>query len=324
MKDNMILRSIFILMFFALTLPAMGQNKQNKNTKSKSPSITWINQPKSTTTLPANTKHLKFFSKLVNHEIGYCIYLPPSYVKALEEIKPTLARYPVIYNLHGNGGNEFTSLDSIAVLHEGILAKRWPEVIVVLPNGGHNTFYKDSANGKFPIESIFIKELIPHIDKTFSTVANRTGRCIEGFSMGGRGSTRLAMKYPEMFCSLFCQAGNVPHLIEIFDNAEPLSRKSLLLGEERSHWEANDVYKVTTKNAKRIKNNVRIQIICGTQDTAHIKTIRDFHQHLQELNIDHTYIEIEGLGHRRSEMIKRLKPIWFDYHIESLRLAKTL
>ncbi|MBT3480786.1 MAG: hypothetical protein HN457_05065 [Opitutales bacterium] len=31
--------------------------------------------------------------------------------------------------------------------------------------------------------------------------------------MGGRGSTRLAMTYPELFCSLSCQSGNVPRTL---------------------------------------------------------------------------------------------------------------
>ena len=139
--------------------------------------------------------------------------------------------------------------------------------------------------------------------------------------MGGRGSTRLAMKYPEMFCSLFCQAGNVPHLLEAYDAAPPETRKGLLLGADRKNWEADDVYAVTKKNADRIKANVRIQIACGTKDNGHIQTVRDFHQHLQLLGIDHTYIEIEDLAHKRPKMIELLKPIWFDYHVESIRRA---
>ena len=140
--------------------------------------------------------------------------------------------------------------------------------------------------------------------------------------MGGRGSTRLAMKYPEMFCSLFCQAGNVPHLLEAYDAATPEQRKTMLLGPDRAKWEADDVYAVTTKNAARIKANLRIQIACETQDKGHIATIRDFHSHLQKLGIDHTYIEIEDLEHKRHEMIELLnKPIWFDYHVESMKRA---
>ena len=136
--------------------------------------------------------------------------------------------------------------------------------------------------------------------------------------MGGRGSTRLAVKYPEMFCSLFCQAGNVPHLLDAYDEATPEFRSQHLLGSDRSNWEKDDVYAVTEKNKWKIKKNLRIQIACGTKDGGHLKTVRDFHQHLVELGIDHTYIEIEGLAHKRTQMISLYRPIWFDYHFRSL------
>ena len=308
--------SLCVLLFLSLFADCAIAQKAADKTPSK-PSITWINEPKEKDLpLPPQTQHLTFHSKLVDQKIGYCIYLPPSYDKALTQ------SFPVIYNLHGNGGNEFTSLDSIRVLHEGIIEKRWPEMIMVLPNGGKSTFYKDSADGKFPIESIFIREFIPFIDSEYQTVAAREGRCIEGFSMGGRGATRLAIKYPNMFCSLFCQAGNVPRLLDLYDNTDPELRKDMLLGEDRARWEADDVYAVATKNADSIKKNLRIQIACGTKDGGHIKTIRDFHQHLQQLDIDHTYIELEDMGHQRSMMIEVMKPVWFDYHVESMRRAQ--
>lgn len=310
------LRSILCLSFCLLASSAVAQQKAKKKSAPKGPSIVWVNAPRdSQLPLPSNTQHLTFRSKLVNEDVGYCVYLPPDYSADSE------VRFPVIYNLHGNGGNEFTGLDSIRVLDEGIKAGRWPQMIMVLPNGGHSTFYKDSADGKFPIESIFMKEFIPYIDQTYRTIAAHEGRCIEGFSMGGRGSTRLAMKYPETFCSLFCQAGNVPHLLDIFDETPTAERSGLLLGASRDNWEKDDVYAVTSKNAKRIKKSVRIQIACGTKDGGHLKTIRDFHQHLVELAIDHTYIELEGLGHKRTEMIALMRPIWFDYHVESIRRA---
>lgn len=294
----------------------MAQQKAPKKRPSKGPSIVWVNVAKGNQLpLPANTQHLTFHSKLVDQDVGYCIYLPPEYSTDSDR------RFPVIYNLHGNGGNEFTGLDSIRVLDEGIRAGRWPQMIMVLPNGGHSTFYKNSADGKFPIESIFMTEFIPFVDRNYRTIAAHEGRCIEGFSMGGRGSTRLAVKYPEMFCSLFCQAGNVPHLLDIFDETPPAERSGLLLGESRENWEKDDVYAVATKNVKRIKKSLRIQIACGTKDGGHLKTIRDFHQHLIELGIDHTYIELEGLGHKRTEMIALMKPVWFDYHVESMRRA---
>ena len=40
--------------------------------------------------------------------------------------------------------------------------------------------------------------------------------------------------------------------------------------------------------------------------------------------MDHTYMEIEGLAHERPKMINQYRAIWFDYHVESLRLAAQL
>ncbi len=277
------------------------------------PSIQWVNEPsEKQLPLPPRTQHLTFHSDLVDKDIGYCIYLPPDYDRN------TSTRYPVIYNLHGNGGNEFTSLDSVALLDKQINAGTVPPMIMVLANGGHSTFYKDSADGRFPIESIFITEFIPHIDGTYRTIADRSGRCIEGFSMGGRGATRLAVKYPHLFCSLFCQAGNVPHLLETYDNTPTAKRRQLLLGPDRDNWQEDDVYAVSTKNKAKLKT-LRIQIACGTKDGGHLSTVRDFHEHLKKLGIDHTYLELENLAHKRTEMMRRLEPLWFSYHVQSLR-----
>ena len=310
------MRILVTALLFTLSFCNSAFSQKSADKLPVGPSIKWINEPKDKDLpIPSGTSHLTFQSQLVNQNIGFCIYLPPSYATATKQ------RFPVIYNLHGNGGTEFTSLDSIRLLDEGISAGRWPEMIMVLPNGGHNTFYKNSADGKYPMESIFLKELIPFIDTNYRTIASREGRCIEGFSMGGRGATRLGLKHPEMFCSLFCQAGNVPHLLDQFDSTEPAERKKLLLGEDRTAWEADDLYAVATKNANLIKKNVRIQIACGTKDGGHIKTIRDFHQYLQDLEIDHTYIELEGLGHQRTQMMDLMKPVWFDYHVESMKRA---
>jgi len=320
LKDSIF--KITLLLLLGTTLVAHAQRvgripEGAKSQTTQGASIVWVHELKEGKTLPTNMSHHRFASKLVGEEIGYCLYLPPGYEKDKKQ------RYPVIYNLHGNGGNtEFHGLEDAQVLHEGILAGKWPPMIMVFPNGGISTFYKDSHDGKLPIESIFITELIPHIDQTLRTIASGSGRCIEGFSMGGRGSLRLAMKYPEMFCSLFCQAGNVPSLLESFDaTADWTSIIGGYLGPDRANYEANDAFSLLEKNLKLIRGKLRILIACGTKDGGHLPTIRKFHQHLVDNKVDHSYIELEGLAHKRTEMIERLKPIWFDYHVESLRLA---
>jgi endo-1,4-beta-xylanase len=243
----------------------------------------------------------------MNRDVGYCIYLPPSYASSTER------RYPVIYHLHGATGNETRSLYSAEVLHAGILTGRWPEMILVFPNGGRATMYQDSGDGRYMAETMMTKELIPLIDKTYRTVADRKGRCIEGFSMGGRGSTHLAMKYPEMFGSLFNQSGNVYHV------SEKLQRPNDYLGENEDHLKANDPYLNLAKNLEYIRKNLRIRMGCGTADPDHLVTVRQFHAALTESKVEHEYFEVEGLDHNQKKMIEGQKDSWFQFHVDSLK-----
>jgi enterochelin esterase-like enzyme len=270
----------------------------------------WVNAPKPGTVLPAGVTHQTYRSASMQCDVGYLVYLPPDYNSA------PARRYPVIYNLHGAGGNEWHGFEEARPLGKGIREGKWPAMIMVFPNGGKTTFYKDSADGKSMAETTFIRELIPHIDGTYRTIAERKGRAIEGFSMGGRGSTRLAMKYPELFISLFNQAGNVMHT-----STDPLTD---YLGPDRAHYFDNDSYLLLKKNLQNIKDKLRIQVWCGTRDDTHITTVRQYHQALLDSGVDHTYMEIEDLAHVRTEMIRRYEAIWFDYHVESFRRAGAL
>jgi enterochelin esterase-like enzyme len=274
----------------------------------------WVNEPK--TPLPRGVIHRTFFSKALNRDVGYLVYLPPDYETASGK------RYPVIYNLHGAGGNELHGTEEAQLLDDGIRAGKLPPMIMAMPNGGTVTLYQDSYDGKWPAETLTIREFIPFIDQTYRTIADRSGRAIEGFSMGGRGSTRLAMKYPEMFCSLFNQSGNVMHTSEEFKPSDPASLAYLGPGQQR--YIENDAYLLLKKNLDAIKGKLRIQMWCGTQDPEHLGTVREFHQALLAAGVDHTYMEIEGLAHKRNEMVARYRNIWFDYHVESFRKSGAL
>lgn len=273
----------------------------------------WVNRPSAA--LPKGVVHRTYASKALGKEVGYCLYLPPSYQSEAGK------RYPVIYNLHGAGGNELHGFEEARLLDKGIREGRWPEMILVMPNGGKATFYKDSHDGKWPAETMLIRELLPMVDAQLRTVPARSGRAIEGFSMGGRGATRLAMKYPELFCSLFNQAGNVMHTYDAYDAGRPGEYPMFYLGLDRARFADNDTYKLLEKNLAKIKGRMRIQVWCGTRDDGHLGTVREYHQALLRHGVDHTYMEIEGLEHKRTEMIARYESIWFDYHVESFRRA---
>ncbi|WP_395742128.1 alpha/beta hydrolase [Prosthecobacter sp.] len=293
------------IILFALCPLLFAQKPKAKPSQANTDDM-WVASP--VPELPPNVTHHTLRSTSMQREVGYCIYLPPGYAK------DTGRRYPVIYHLHGAGGNEVRSVYSASVLHEGIIAGRLPEIIMVFPNGGRSTMYQDSADGRFMAETMMIKELIPHIDAAYRTIAERKARCIEGFSMGGRGSTNLAMKFPQMFASLFNQSGNVYHVSDASNLPNPY------LGDDPERLRANDAFLNLAKNLPDIKAGLRIQVACGTADPDHLVTVRQYHQALTQAGVPHSYFEVEGLDHNQKKMIDGRKSTWFDFHIESLKL----
>lgn len=304
---------------FAFFAPFCGKafsadaKKQVKSNQTNTDDM-WVAKPLPAS-FPTNVTHHTYRSAAMKRDVGYCLYLPPGYAK------DTARRYPVIYHLHGAGGNETRALFSAEVLHAGILAGRWPEIIMVFPNGGRSTMYQDSADGCFPAETTFVKELMPHIDATYRTVADRKGRCIEGFSMGGRGSTHLAMRHPQLLCSLFNQAGNVYHASELAKTVSPKEWPVNYLGTDPAQLLANNPFANLAKNLAAIKAGLRIQVACGTADDGHLPTVREYHAALTKAGVEHSYFEVEGLDHNQRKMIEGRRDTWFDFHVESLRRA---
>ena len=299
-------RSVFILLFCLLTVVLHAENAKKKSKPSQANTDDmWVASP--LPELPQAVTHHTLRSASMGREVGYCLYLPPSYGEQLTR------RYPVIFHLHGAGGNETRSLHSAVVLHEGILAGKLPEMIMVFPNGGRSTMYQDSGDGRFMAETWVIKELLPHIDAQYRTIADRKARCIEGFSMGGRGSTHLAMRYPELFGSLFNQSGNVYHVSDVTKGP------NLYLGSDPQRLKDNDPYLNLLKNVDFIKASLRIQVACGTADPEHLTTVREYHTALTAAGVEHSYFEVEGLDHNQKKMIDGRRDSWFDFHVQSLK-----
>jgi S-formylglutathione hydrolase FrmB len=144
-------------------------------------------------TLPAGCRHLTFHSAANKTDIGYNIYLPPSYDSA------GATRFPVVYSLHGMGGNESGNITLASTLQSNINSKTVKPMIMVFVNGKGDSFFADAKNGSIMCETSIIKELIPHIDSLFLTIPNRASRGVNGVSMGGFGAMMLAFKHPDLF-----------------------------------------------------------------------------------------------------------------------------
>lgn len=126
------------------------------------------------------------------------IYLPPSYGKSDK-------RYSVIYYLGGFGDGNQTIINQKAEIDRAISTDNAKEFIFVEPSGyakfGGSFYTNSPITGNW--EDFIIKELIPYIDREFRTVANKKGRGLCGYSMGGTGTVNIGLKYPEMFNAFY-------------------------------------------------------------------------------------------------------------------------
>jgi S-formylglutathione hydrolase FrmB len=136
-------------------------------------------------------------SAALKSKVRYCALLPPSY----EQNKT--ARYPVLYHLHGLGGDEqtFVTLGGWNVVEQLQARGEIGEFIIVMPQGG-GSFYINSQDGKRRYEDFFIQEFLPAMEKKYRVRPGRANRGIHGISMGGYGALRLAFKYPNLFGSV--------------------------------------------------------------------------------------------------------------------------
>jgi len=134
------------------------------------------------------------------------VYLPPSYAANADR------RYPVLYMLHGYTDSEYKwfgweehwiNLHEVidAALAEG-LAK---EMIVVMPNA-YNRFKGSMYSSSVTIgdwETFVSRELVNYIDEHYRTIPDARSRGLAGHSMGGYGTLRLGMKFPEVWSAIY-------------------------------------------------------------------------------------------------------------------------
>jgi enterochelin esterase-like enzyme len=242
---------------------------------------------------------------------SYLIYLPPSYER------DTARRYPVIYWLHGGFGNARQGDWAVEHLDRGIRAARLPEVIVVLPQALPVGWYVNSKDGKRPVADVVIKDLIPHVDATYRTIAGREGRGIEGMSMGGYGALHLGMKHPTLFGAISAVAPAILHDLK----DEPRERTFDTFGEDEAYFDANGPWALARDNAAALRRGCAIRLLSGDQDARLRAAISEFDRLLAELGIPHAFSEVTGVGHVYKDIVGGLGDEGFAFWREAFKGA---
>lgn len=238
-------------------------------------------------------KTFQLESKLMTRPMPYTVILPANYETEKE------LRFPVIYMLHGLGGDhKVTKLSSAKYTDK-------QRVIMVFVEGG-NGFYTDSAtksNDKY--ETYVVSELIPDVDKNLRTIADRKGRAIAGVSMGGYGALKYGIKYPQLFSLAVSWSGAVN--VTSFNDAKSLPpipglKETLtsVFGDstDRTVATANDLFKLFAEYpTNKLKDLPFFYLDCGTEDELGLfKPNRDLAGLMFDRKIPHEYREFPG-GH---------------------------
>ncbi len=177
---------------------------------------------------PANQRgtvsHPWYDSAILGINRRLTVYTPYGYEKN------TKTKYPVLYLLHGAGGDEeaWSSMGRTAQILDNLIEKGLAEpMIVVMPNGNGNqpaaqTYglpnaemdWRNPATRNNYVKSL-VEEIVPFIEKNYRTVAKKSHRAIAGLSMGGGHTISASGMYPGTFdyiCPLSMGAQRTPEL----------------------------------------------------------------------------------------------------------------
>jgi enterochelin esterase-like enzyme len=244
-----------------------------------------------------------FESTAAKAKVSYHIYAPSAHDREPQR------RFPVVYWLHGSGGGLAGIAKIASRFHAAIEAGKTPPCLVVFVNGLVEGMYVDWKDGSVPMETIIVKELVPHIDATYRTIATREGRLLDGYSMGGYGAARLGFKYTDLFRAVSIMGGG-PLQAELIQAPRAGRQRAAevlkqVYGGDQEYFRSVSPRRLAEQNAEAIITGSLIRQVCGDEDET-FGPNRDFHEHLERLKIQHTWTVLPGVGHNPMKTLEAL------------------
>ncbi|MDA1014466.1 MAG: alpha/beta hydrolase-fold protein [Planctomycetota bacterium] len=288
----------------ATTTLAQDAKPKPKPSKPRAP-FRWVNPLKAA---PTGVTHATFVSPSMKTDVGFCIYLPPGYA----EPRNAETRYPVVYYLHGGRpGSETKSVRLATFIHQHIASEAVPPMIYVFVNGGPVSHYNLPDRKHAMGEDVFVKELIPHIDGRYRTIADRNGRGLEGFSQGGRGTTRIMFKHPELFCS--AAPGGAGHATEKRISEENgRESEGLVFAPGYNTWD------LARKYAKNPTPKLRILVHVGTKGFNYENNL-EYMKFLDSLKIPFARLIVPNVPHSAAQIYEKRGLDLMKFHAESFQ-----
>jgi enterochelin esterase-like enzyme len=238
-------------------------------------------------------------SKILHQNINYSVLLPDHYYENQQ-------KFPVIYLLHGIGGNgeSWTTRCNVNGLIDSLKESHSiSDFIYVMPDA-QNSYYINNYDSSFCYEDFFVKEFSPFIDSAYRTKPNRENHALIGLSMGGFGAAILGVKHPDIFGSVIIMSGslrdsaivvNMPQ--EMYEHYYGKVIGHGLIGDARitNHWKQNSPYYLIDSLSAVPLRNTNWYIDCGISDSR-LPANESFHRLLMNYQIPHE-LHIKQGGH---------------------------
>ena len=222
--------------------------------------------------------NLSVRSEKMQKDVPVTVLLPAGYESSGD------VRYPCVYLLHGAGGSNLRAHNKVVTN----LVDRYG-FVAVAPDGGRTSWWLDSPiDPKYQYETFVVGELLPFVDATFRTKADRTGRAIMGGSMGGHGACYLGMRHKELFGAI----GNIYGGVDLVPWAGrwDIDKRLGPRDGNMDSWAKHSVVSV----AKTLRNGeVELISAIGTEDFF-LGCNRQLHEILSANGVAHTYVEMRA------------------------------
>ena len=220
---------------------------------------------------------LEYASKSINKPREAIVYLPPGYDGGSD-------RYPVLYLLHGAGGDESVwnqRMQANVILDNLIAEGELEPLVVVMPHGFTNRMPNDArprtaAAYKPEMEEFavdFVSDLVPLVEARYRVVADRAHRAIAGNSMGAGQALAIGLTHPELFSG-----------VASFSAAMQIANDPA--------WGGIDM-RATLANADAINQLDLLWVGCGTEDTL-FNVNKSFSDQLTKAGVKHMFRSTPG------------------------------
>lgn len=224
-------------------------------------------------------------SAALGRSMRYRVLLPEHYEASLQ-------RYPVLYLLHGLGGDytDWTTRSNVAEY------SRTLPLIIVMPDAG-NQWYTNADDGSARYEDYIVTDLQADVVKKYRTVNSRYGRAIAGLSMGGFGALKLALKRPAGFAVVGSFSGAFAatrdgELERLIGGAEAERMRSIFGPPGSTTRQQNDLFALAA--ALKPAAAPYVYIDCGIADNSLIAANREVAAALHKAGVAYEYHEVPG------------------------------